>query len=185
MRVVRSFRKLVVVPILAVLLSGCHEEVTVSSAPIKLPSTQLASSLFRQLCVENLPNFASFETDAISAGLVRTGPIGPIRKPYRVPDQFLVLGVANSPAGTVCNITFDTTESANAVGSKILTVARNGTGRGREKPFPSSFFQFAIQLPNGSLVTQDSRQKTASTVRNIFFISGPVNESQIRTLIYN
>ncbi|MEP6444599.1 MAG: hypothetical protein ABJ034_06875, partial [Hyphomicrobiales bacterium] len=87
-------------------------------------------------------------------------------------------------SGTACSLVVDSNDSPQAVGQALLSAARAGTRGRSEKAYPSSFFDFAIHLPNGSLMTQDIREK-GNGDRSIFVLTAPITEEQIPILIFN
>lgn len=169
----------------ALFLAGCHEEAAITATPPEPASTATAVSLFSRTCAASLPGFNDVPARAKAAGMVPAGTIGPIRQAQRLPRQLLVVGFVDSRVGRICAFVVDSNDDPARLGQEILKAARKVAGSGREKRYPSSFYEYAIRLSNGSLLTQDSREKGGARNRSIFFLSAPISEDQVPYLIYD
>ncbi|MEO9516887.1 MAG: hypothetical protein ABJH45_13980 [Paracoccaceae bacterium] len=165
-----------------VVLSACTTGETTPSA--QNVTTQEAVEAFKNTCLASLPSFANFSTSAKNAGLQSVRNIGPLNNAHQLPGKRLFAGLATTPSGTACSLVVDSNDSPQAVGQALLSAARAATRGGSEKAYPSSFYNFAVHLPNGSLVTQDIREKKNGD-RSIVFVTAPVTEEQIPALIFN
>ncbi|SDX13836.1 hypothetical protein SAMN05444358_103134 [Ruegeria halocynthiae] len=155
-----------------------------SSTPAEVATTQEAVSVFERTCLASLPNFADFSEKASAAGLQKIGGLAPLKNPHQLPNKRVIVGLVDSPSGVICNFTVDSNDDPKAVGSALLASARKAVGRGQGKSYPSSFYEYAVQLPNGSLITQNIRKKGDAS-RSQIFLSAPISAEQIPPLIYN
>lgn len=180
-----EFKKIVATGLCASVLASCHEESTQSPVPQEPASAELAAQVIARTCLATLPNFAGFEQAASSAGLVLGSAVGPARKPYYVLGKTMFVATVDSPAGKACVASVRSSDSKEAVGNAVLAVARAAGGKGSERRLPTNFYEFAVQLPNGSLVTQDFRSAPGKAEMNIIGVTGPVNDAEIAMFIYN
>lgn len=165
-------------------LSACTTTTSETKPAPQLATTEEAVVAFRKTCLASLPDFRNFSALAQKAGLKSVAEEGPLENAHQLPDKRLFVGLAPTPSGKVCNILVDSSEDPRAIGQALLAAARAQTGKGAEKAFPSSFFNFAIHLPNGSLFTHHIR-RTRGGKRSLVFLSNPISEDQIPVLIYN
>lgn len=162
------------------LLSGCASE----SVPVaESVSTNDAVSIFERTCLTGLPNFSNFAVSAVGLGLEKTRLSG-LDQVHWLPSKRLFVGLAESPSGRTCVIAFDSDDNAQQLGEAFLSAATKKTRTRIKKRYPSSFFEYAAQLSNGSLMTHDLRTKSGAD-RSIIIVTGPLTEEEIKTLIYN
>ncbi len=167
------------------LLSACVE------SPSRLSSggsvAQQAAKAFSSTCLESLPGFDRFQTNARAASLIPSENLGNIHTVYVVPNSKVFVGLQNLPGASdveVCGVRAVSSEPSSVVGDAILNAARSSVGSGTEKEFPSERFEYAIQLPNGSLLTHDAKDM-GSTTSNVFLISQPVPQGRVPSLIFD
>lgn len=177
------------------LLSGLLAACALLSACVESPSglssggsvAQQAANAFSSTCLKSLPSFDGFQTDARAASLKPSENLGNIHSVYVVPNSKVFIGLQNLPSASdvqVCGVRAVSSEPSSVVGNAILNAARSAVGSGTEKQFPSERFEYAIQLPNGSLLTHDAKYM-GSTTSNVFLISQPVPEGRVPSLIYD
>ncbi len=167
------------------LLSACDE------SPSRLSSggsvAQQAANAFSSTCLASLPDFGNFQSNARAASLNSSKDLGPIHSVYVVPNSKIYVGLRNLPGASdveVCGIRAISSEPSSVIGNAILNAAHSAVGSGTEEEFPSDRFEYAIQLPNGSLLTHDAKDM-GSTTSNVFLISQPVPQGRVPSLIYD
>jgi hypothetical protein len=148
------FKQITAALVCTLILVSCQETANNSTNERPEPaSTSEAVMAFTQGCLASLPEFSNLAANAEKAGLTATGRIGPIRQTYSLPGKTVITGIVNIPGGgSACMLTVDSLDNSGTLGAAILKSARDAGGQGKEKSFPSSFYKFAIQLPNGSLI---------------------------------
>ncbi len=181
-------QKLLVAGLVLATLAACHEQgapaPTGPGQTLTRPSAQQVAQLMAQTCFATLPDFARFDQAAQAAGLLPGPSRGPARSPYFLPGTTAFVDTIQSPKGTVCVASVESSDSKDAVGKAFLSVARSATG-GTGTPQPTSFFALANHMPNGSLVTQDFRSGPGKPDMNILGVTTPIAASSIPFFIYN
>ena len=109
---------------------------------------------------------------------------GPFERAYRLPDKVLIIGQIRNKSTYACVLTADSKANPSAFGSAVLEIAQ-AEANGRGKSYPSDFFEYAVLLPTGNLITHDLRPKEGGTYRHIISLTGPITEDQVPDLIYN
>ncbi len=79
----------------------------------------------------------------------------------------------------------DSPEQPALFGKAILAAARTVGGAAKERAYKSSFFKYAYQLRNGSVLTQQVIELSGPNSRSVFFVTGPVRADQVDYLIYD
>ena len=155
-------------------------------APFSLAETQTPLKFFSDVCLQDLPDLANGRARAARSGfqLASQDDGGQI---YRSDSaKPLVVVLADNFEGNsekVCGVAFSGPGDAEAVGKLFLAETNKKTGAPRKK-YPSSFFNYAYHLGNGSVATHDVRPRNGQT-RHFFLITEPVPESDVPKYIYN
>lgn len=148
-----------------------------------MASVEVGVRAFQDTCLSGLPDFKSVPKLAKQAKMA-SFELPELDKSYVLTGYRVFVGTGQKNGIRLCVLTIDSKESARKIGSSFLKAAQQETGSGNVKKYKSSFFNYANQLSNGSVITHDVRKKSGFT-RSIFTITSPVSEDQIQTLIYN
>ncbi len=156
----------------------------VEKASFTLEETDVAVSLFSTACLETLPSFDRFEQVMAAQGLTLTANEDG-KKLYKTEGAKPILALHGTEGPAIaCGVGFLGPDDFAAVGQKFLTKAERQTGGAAKERFPSSYFQFAVQLRNGSVMSHEASRKGIQ-IHHIFFISTPVPRSEVAAYIYN
>ena len=166
---------------LVVFVAACTTETTQRDASVSVAETV---DVFERTCLASFPNFSNFSALAQSAGFKPFSAGSRLKEAYQVPGKRLVVGLTEAPSGVACFLSSDSEEDPQTLGQAMLNATKRKTRTTTKKAFPTSFFEYAVQLSNGSLLVHDLREKRSAD-RNIFSFTGPVTEQQARVLIYN
>lgn len=181
-------KNLVLIGLAPLALAACHEQDGPTTAapqePLVLATAQQVGQMMAKTCFASLPDFANFDDAARAAGLIPGPARGPARSPFFLPGTTSFVDTVNSPEGTVCVASVESSDGKEAVGKAFLSAARAALG-GSGEPQPTSFYAIARYMPNGSLITQDFRSAPGRSDMNILGVTHPIAKSQIATFIYN
>ena len=168
-------------------LSGCAAS---SLDPVYFATTPEAVEAFESACLATLPDFAGFEAAVAELGMVPMPSFPGPGDAYVDPEKMLVAvsivgdpSMEMTPDDRFCMVAADGAFDGSVHGRALLASARAATG-GEGSTFPSSFFDIAEHLPNGSLITNDVRPKSYGA-RSMVSISRPVSRDQVPDYIYN
>ncbi len=166
-------------------LAACGpSEQQIAAATFSVAETTTPVDVFSETCLRTLPNFDGYEAAVTRRGfrLATRESVGTI---YRAPgDKPLTSVRASERFKEACGVAFLGSADTAAVGSQFLAEAVRRTGGQPREKLPSSFFQYAYHLRNGSVMTHDVRRSAGQT-RHIILISPPVPKEDIAELIYN
>lgn len=149
----------------------------------KNATTQDVVRVFAETCLASLPNFTNFSVSVEGVPLKAADNAGRFENAHILRGKRLMVGLIKVPDVTLCNLTVDSNDNPETIGAAILSSARSVTGNGQERRFATASLEFAIQLSNGSLITQEVKVGTEGNT-NVFFLTAPTSEEQIRTLLH-
>ncbi|AZV79408.1 hypothetical protein EBB79_17025 [Parasedimentitalea marina] len=165
-------------------LSSCGtSQQAFGTKPLTLEETEKAVNLFSDFCLGTLPNdFRGARHQAARHNLGLTHSEGK-RLFYAKGDKFMVAAIANEGGRDICVVGFAGSTDINSVSQMFLQQAQAKTGGKPREKFPSSHFEFAYHLNNGSFFTHDVKLRKGVT-RHIFSVSLPEPRSEIANYIY-
>lgn len=177
----RAIISLCLAVVSAAVLSGC----AVPPSVVSQADYGLANELFRKTCLASLPSFEGVKERASKLSLIPGRVEDSIYRAstFTVPEKNIGVVLTEVEGYKLCGIVVDSTDSSAALGKSLLATAQSATG-GSAKQFPSSHFEYAVHLKNGSVMSQDVRSKSGYQ-RNIVLLSEPVSEDEVAKLIYN
>jgi hypothetical protein len=165
-------------------LSSCGTSPkTFGTQPLTIEETGKAVNLFSDFCLGTLPNdFRGARHQAARHDLGLTHSEG--RQLFYAPgDKFLIATIATEYGRNICAVGFAGSTDINSVSQMFLQQAQAKTGGKPREKFPSSHFEFAYHLNNGSFFTHDVKHKGGQT-RHIFSVSLPEPRSEIANYLY-
>ena len=178
----RGVRNLCVAGILAIAVSGCGGASPERIAELS-PDVPSAVALFADVCLANLPSLKNVEATALRKGLTPKKATRGIAG-YRVPEKALFIATIDNTEGTACSVAFVGNYTTESIGEAFLNAAKRRTGGNPKQQLPTSFFEYAYQMRNGSILTYDRRQR-GGAIRNVISISIPVSSQDVAKYIYN